>query len=359
MTLLSVLLAYYSVYIDKHATDIELQNRLTVKVVKDGLYLCSYLVVFIPGALRYFVGIDYSTYTYQQIPMVLSGINVKIEPLYKLVIYVGNWLGNGFTYQPIFVITNFLIVTILFFYIRQQSSNIPLSIFIFMAGGFFAFSLSGMRQSIGIVIALYSLKYIKQQKLLRYITGIVIAGFFHTSALIFLPIYFIHKIRINPFVIFMIMILIRGYAEHIRAFFMYASGKLGIYSNYFGGAFDNGQYSRLQVYLVLSIMMFLCLNRVLLGKERFYRNNDEISIHYIACLIVSMISFLPTPSRLLFLFIPVYITLVPNMISLHENRKYKLAMYLGIILVFMFFMYRNIYVQNAYDILPYKSVLGN
>lgn len=75
-----------------------------------------------------------------------------------------------------------------------------------------------------------------------------------------------------------------------------------------------------------------------------------------ACLIVSMINFIPTPSRLLFLFVPVYVTLLPNVLVLYKSRKYRFLIELGIIFVFAFVMYRNIYVQNTYQILPYKSV---
>lgn len=360
MTLSSVFFAYYGDYFAKkeNTNSVQIQNQLPEILVREIFYSLSFLIIFVPGALRSFVGIDYTTYSYQQIPMVLAGISIKIEPLYKLVIYAGNWLGGGISYQPVFVITNFLIVGILFLFVRQQSKNVPFSIYIFMTGGFFAFSLSGMRQSIGVVIALFCLKYIKKNKIIKYILGILVASLFHTSMLIFLPLYFIHRVKINPFFILIMMFLINHFAGLFRSLIMYASEKVGVYSNYFGGTFDNGQFSRLQVCLVLVIMIFLCLSRLVLGKTKFYSNNDELHLHYLACMIVSMISFLPTPSRLLFLFIPVYITLIPNTIFLYKDEKYKFFIKFMAFLIFAFFMYRNVYVQNAYEILPYKSIFG-
>lgn len=126
-----------------------------------------------------------------------------------------------------------------------------------------------MRQSIGIIIVLFSLKYIKNHKFIKYAIGILIASLFHTSALIFLPFYFMHKIKVNPFFILIIMVLISRSAGFVRNFIVLTSNKLGIYSDYFGGVFDNGQYSMLQVMVVLLVMLFLCLSRIVLGKKIF------------------------------------------------------------------------------------------
>ncbi len=124
--------------------------------------MLAFLVIFIPGAIRYYVGIDYTTYSLYQIPAVLSNRpNVKVESLYRLVIKFGYWLGGQNSYQMIFFLTNLLIVSFLFLYIANVSSYRWLSIIIFMSFGFFFFSLSGMRQSIGVIIALWGLKFIK------------------------------------------------------------------------------------------------------------------------------------------------------------------------------------------------------
>ncbi len=330
------------------------------KIVSNFLYMLSFLVIFIPGAIRYYVGIDYTTYSLYQIPAVLSNRpNVKVESLYRLVIKFGYWLGGQNSYQMIFFLTNLLIVSFLFLYIANVSSYRWLSIIIFMSFGFFFFSLSGMRQSIGVIIALWGLKFIKTRKLSLYLITILVASLFHSSVIIFIVFYFTDKIKINPFFIASMMAVLNVSAAYIRNFIVYLSTRLDLYSSYFGGQFDNGEYSSTWVYLVLLIMLFLCFSRILLGKERYYKNNAELNMHYCACIIISIIGYLPTPGRLLFLFTPVYITLIPNTIALYKNNLTKMIFFGATVMVAIVFMYWFLFVQNLYAVLPYRYTLGN
>jgi hypothetical protein len=330
------------------------------KIVANFLYILSFFVIFIPGAIRYYVGIDYTTYSMYQIPAILSNTpNVKVETLYRVIIKFGYWLGGQNSYQMIFFLTDLIIVLFLFIYIAESSAQRWLSILIFMSLGFFFFSLSGMRQSIGVVIALWGLKYIKEKKILKYIITILIAALFHSSVIIFLVFYFIDKIRVNPFLVSIVMVILNVTATYIRQFIILISSQLNAYSAYFGGQFDNGEYGEAWVFLVLIVMLFLCVSRIVLGKDVFYENNTETNVHYFACLIVSIIGYLPTPGRLLFLFIPVYITLIPNMIALYKNSYARLVLYGLTIFVSAIFMYWFLFVQNIYMVLPYRYTLEN
>ena len=68
---------------------------------------------------------------------------------------------------------------------------------------FYYFYLSAFRQSIGIAIFIYSISYIKNRELLKYTISVLLAFFFHKSALILYPVYFIFnpklkiKMRLN------------------------------------------------------------------------------------------------------------------------------------------------------------------
>ncbi|MBF7140306.1 EpsG family protein [Pediococcus pentosaceus] len=329
------------------------------KILANFLYILSFFVIFIPGAIRYYVGIDYTTYSLHQIPEVLSNTPNTLEFLYKVVIKFGYWIGGQNSYQMIFFLTDLIIVVFLFLYIAESSTQRWLSIIIFMSLGFFFFSLSGMRQSIGVIIALWGLKFIKEKNILKYVITILIAALFHSSVIIFLLFYFIDKIKVNPFFVSLIMIVLNVTAVYIRQFIIFVSDQLDAYSNYFGGQFDNGEYGKSWVFLVLVVMLLLCVSRVALGKTLFYKNNMEINIHYFACLVVSIIGYLPTPVRLLFLFMPVYITLIPNVISLYRNKYTRIMLYGITIIVSAIFMYWFLFIQNIYMVLPYRYNFGN
>lgn len=320
--------------------------------------ILSFLVIVIPGMIRYDVGIDYTTYSINQIPGVLNHQDIKVEPLYKAIIWIGYWIGRGTTYQYIFAITNFIIVYFIFLYIKNQSRYTALSILIFMCGGFFAFSLSGMRQSIAISIVLFSIKFIKEKKLVPFLIFIGVATLFHTAAIIFLVFYFLKNVRVNPLVILVLVIVTYFNAQSIRQILQVMANVTGRYGDYFGGQFDNGEYNKLLLLLVITVMAFVCGVYVFTDKDKFYKYSTELNLHYCACFVVSIASQLPTPSRLLFLFIPVYITLIPNMISIFKLGKVRFLLLIGTGTYFAFFMYGNIFIQNAYNILPYQDVFN-
>jgi len=234
----------------------------------------------------------------------------------------------------------------------------PFSILIFMLGGFFPFSLSGMRQSIGVVIALYALKFLKANRWLMFIVVIIIASLFHSSSLIFILFYFIRKIKLNPYYVSISLILVFLFSKTIINIIASISEMLGIYSNYFNGEFNNGEFGRLLIVLVLLIMLLVCVSYAYLGKTKFYQFNTEINMHYFACAVVAMISVVPTPSRLLFLFIPVYITLVPNLICEYKDWETRTVVKIFFVLFFILFTYQSVFVQDTYGILPYHDVFN-
>lgn len=355
MTVLATILIAMSDFVASTTTDFALGASYR-NVISKSLYGLAFFVIFIPGAIRSYVGIDYTTYSKYQIPAVLEGREVKVESLYRWVIRIGYLIGGKSTYQYIFAITNFLIVFFLFLYIKRLSLNKVLSIIVFMSTGFFFFSLSGMRQSIGVAIALWSLKYIEEKKFIPYVITILLASLFHTAVIIFLVFYFLSDIKINPFVVALVMLAVNRLAPYLRNIIISISDRVGLYSEYFGGTFDTGGYNKIFVVLILLVMLFVCLSRLVLGKEVFYKNNTALNIHYVACMVVAMISYLPTPSRLLFLFIPVYITLIPNLVVQYKNKNIRVILYLIVVSVCIFFMYELLFVQNSYGVLPYNHV---
>lgn len=81
-------------------------------------------------------------------------------------------------------------------------------------GQFYYFYLSAFRQSIGIAIFIYSISYIKNRQLWKYTINILLAFFFHKSAVILYPIYFIFntkvkiKMKLNIFLYLILNLLI-------------------------------------------------------------------------------------------------------------------------------------------------------
>lgn len=157
---------------------------------KNILFAITFFFLFIVSAIRYNVGRDYmDTYVFTYNLVKADAINIRADIgfflLNKIVIFF-----NG-SYQWIFVITSFIINIFICKAISRQSENKMLSLFIYICGSFYFFSMNGVRQSIAIALFYYSLSLIKKRKLLKYMIINLIGSSFHASALLFLPLYFI------------------------------------------------------------------------------------------------------------------------------------------------------------------------
>lgn len=313
----------------------------------------AFFVLLIPAATRYYVGIDYAAYNEFLIPNILLN-NSKVEPLYQLFVKVAFFLGGSESYQSVFIFTHVLIIGFTMLFIFGQSRNPPISIFLFMGSTFYTFSLSGMRQSMAIAIFLYAIKYIKTDKWKQYYLLNIVAIGFHTSAIIFLPFYFIKRVKVSPWLVALLMPLNMIIAPVFRAILIFVTTKLNFYANYFGGQFDTGGFSISQVFENIFVLLIILIV-YMIAKENVEKYRFEINVQLVLCLVISIISILPTPSRLIYLLLPVQIILLPNIISVVDNREIRIMLYLLIIVFFVAFFIQNVFVSNIYHTLPFQT----
>lgn len=331
------------------------------------LFGIVFLIFSVLAGIRYYVGTDYETYTLFQIPETLSGVQRghEVEFLYKYIIYFGNWLGS---YQWIFAITHVIFLFFILAYIRENSKNYSFSVFIFMSSTLFAFSLNGMRQSIATAIFLYAVKYIKKNNLIKYMIFIVIAILFHKSAMIYIPFYLLSYVDLRsykkmPIVLFITLILTVS-SKPIYSLLYKLSFKYGFYSKFFNSQYDQGVQFNWMYFLMLLINVVIVLSFYL-----FVSNDDatleeldnkvEFNIQVIA-LFFSAVSFVvPGAFRMFYMFNPIQLTLVPNMLSKISDKRLRLVIKCTIVLLYIVLYGYLIMRLNQNEILPYQTILNN
>lgn len=92
-------------------------------------------------------------------------------------------------------------------FIYKYSKMPFLSLTVYIAFNYYAFTFSGLRQAISYAIIFISYDYIKDRKLMKFLICVVCASLFHKSALIFIPAYYIYRIKINKVVISSLIVL--------------------------------------------------------------------------------------------------------------------------------------------------------
>ena len=324
------------------------ENRKSVKVFEYVLFIINIArLIFILGLRNEKVGVDLQNYR----------VFFKYCGSYGTSILKLTRFEYGYAYYNIIIssITNnfnlFLFITSIVcvlpvaYIIKKYSKNPLLSLIIYVAMDFYFFLFSGLRQGIAFSFCFLSFKYIHDRKLFKFIILVLIAYFFHKSALVFLPAYWIFKLNVSKKNLFFFLILgtiIFIFKEAIMLFFIDS-----FYDNY--SLIISNSYN----YLLMSILiLFLCL----IFKKNVISISPESSGYYIFFIIsVLFLIFTSTGTnmqRIANYYYMYIVFLLPEVIeSIRIKKKYVMynVMLLFILTaLFCFYLYSNNYKQIPY-----------
>jgi transmembrane protein EpsG len=174
-----------------------------------GLFIAFLLILALVGLRNEQVGND--TSSYYNIYWLIDNnpkhvyVSTYIEPLYRLLNRCV-LLFNGGPEAVIFIST-LIIFALITRTIDTCSPSPLLSLAVLYGLGPFFFLHSGVRQGIAIGLVFYGITFITQKKIIKYLITVIIAVGFHYSAIVFLPMYFLLKIRLNRLVLTIIWLI--------------------------------------------------------------------------------------------------------------------------------------------------------
>lgn len=180
-----LLLTYRGTKIPTESIDkLYTKDRLTINLK----YFLFLIIISIIVGYRYNVGVDWDGY---RIAFLESGNLTFEENSFEFAYFTISKIMNllGFGYQQFF----FLINLFTWYFIFKSIPKKLLFYFIFFlfCTEFFFWSMNGIRQFTAISLFLFSIKYILDKQLIKFILTLIFAGLFHKSAFIFFPLYFI------------------------------------------------------------------------------------------------------------------------------------------------------------------------
>ena len=133
-------------------------------------------------------------YLYQEEP----GFYI-VAKLLSLWTYDGQWMLALYSLLYAFSVS---------WYIYRNSADCLISFSMLIPFMFFAFSMTGLRQTAAISIVLLSFEFVRTRKALPYFLLMLLAIAFHRSAILALPIYYLYSIRMTPFKRLVLLLLI-------------------------------------------------------------------------------------------------------------------------------------------------------
>ncbi|SHL04888.1 EpsG family protein [Fibrobacter sp. UWH5] len=338
--------------------EISLKRRRFLSIKKNDV---SFFLLALPCALvsglRYYVGTDYTVYLgrYHYIGSVFAGQPRSMEPLYRGIVEIGHFFNST---QVVFFITALLFSLFIHRFIVDQSIHVPFSVFLVFFTGSFTQSENIMRQMLGVSICLYALKYVYTGEMKKYMFFILIASMIHLISIIYLPMYLFYKMdwpysKKKLIAIFLGLFLVGKMLYILISQILIFTGSDYIY--YYGSSRDSGSSAVLTAVSVLvSILCFVAIS----DKDKMYKQKMFMLLFMLISCLVLFLNF-PNANRLVYMFIPIQIVLIPNVVfGLKKNmRRYVLVA--GLLILYVSFWYYYFFSLNIGGTFPYHSVLGS
>ena len=179
------------------AVGIPLCNKKCGKAGRIIFCIAAAIMFTLVAAARFKVGYDYNLYgglyfnmKYLELPDISM---LRQEKGFLIPFYILNLANEEYYYA--FIFTSLAFYPALFFFIYKNSSHPWISAAAFLCFGVFFNSLCFLRQFLAAILMLYAVKFITRKNTLRFMAFSLIASAFHWSALIWLLLYFLVKIR--------------------------------------------------------------------------------------------------------------------------------------------------------------------
>lgn len=316
----------------------------------------SFTIIILFSAFRFDVGYDFSMYYHLidgSTPFLDAQIN-RLEFLSRNLVILSNKIGF---YQLFFILTSFLIYIPIGYTIKKNSLDTKLSTLIFICVPLFYFnSLSIIRQFVAVALIFYSFNFIKKKQFFNFLISVFIAFFFHKSAIIGLPIYFIYQ---NSHLIKRKMILI----IYIAGFF--SSKIIGFLTSYFfsqyagyveGRIAGEGGNLLLKLFQVIGLLLLIILYQKKETKKDF---NFYIISFFIGLFIWSSLSHFGHAGYRGSLYFTIFVLLLIPCLTQRIKQKKLFKEITVVICTLMFFL--NLYIGSRHKIkdpnMPYQIFL--
>ena len=352
MIILSVLFAILAMKYYKKE-----KNNITNKKIFFLFAFLSFIIPFLVSAFRdYTIGTDTSG-TYMEIfNRIRNGESIRdlgFGVLTKISLLVFN------NYTGFLILTSLIFCGLSYICIFRDSKYPAMSVLLFFTMNVFFISMNMIRQSIAISIFMYSIKYIKNKNIIKYIIAMIIAMLIHTSAILYFPMYFVYNFKINKNILCAVPIVVLLLKTFLLDWIINVLMKVEYFNRYFSW-YLTSQYNTGKLNVV-SFLIACCLFIFLIFIYKYAKEDKEYNMllwnEIIAITFLAISSELPLMQRTSFLFtFPLYIYL-PNMFKYIKNFKLRLSMEILVNMGYFAYMIVTTFVFAYNEVYPYKWII--
>lgn len=260
----------------------------------------------------------------------------KIETGFGVLLYFLNKISSN--PQLLFIVEGIIVSFFYGAFFYKKASNLLLAILAYLAFGLFAFQLTGIRQSIAMALCILSFKCIEEKRIFKFLGIIIVSSLFHTSALFFIPAYFVGNIKCSSKSRNLILVIGLLVGLNLDRFLNLMGNISERYTAYGIESTGNGWIFFLIVLLITIFMEFF--------KDKIIMKNQRLSIYfninYISCILWGMRLITRTAERVSFFYMPATIILLSMLPYCFKNKVDKrFVVIITSLLLIILYLYRT------------------
>lgn len=306
-------------------------NYKNNEFLKDVCSVVFIIILTVLSGFRYNVGRDFMSYEIMYNDPD-NYRNLFIEPVWILFSKVLHMVGG--TSTTWFLCTSFVINLFFILAIKRMSKNFYLSVAFYMCiPQLFLESFNIVRQFVAISIIFYWSYLFFEKRYIRFLFIIILASFFHTSALLLLPFFILSRLRIPNIIlllgIFVCFLLRNQFLSLVTAIVSVTP----MYANYVKNLVESESNSGLYAIVLLISSLFIIFRfwHVKIPEINILKQLSLFSF----CVYLMFYTFQPG-MRIGFYMLPYFILLIPY---IKDKMKVNLAFYSIGIIFFTFFLF--------------------
>ena len=260
--------------------------------------------------------------------------------------FLGYIVSSFVDFRFFLILMSFVSVVPFIFVIHKYSDNKPLSLFLYVTFAYYTFSMSGLRQAAAMGLIMIAYHFMREKKIWKYLLFCGVAFSFHTTALLFIPMYWIGKVPNNKVTIFLALFgaaaayLLRGYIWNLALLFsrqQYEVVESGGTLMYF--------------FMLATVILGIYYYKAFIGNSRKYvkdlstvalDNRDLFYLQVLALMICPIASVNPAISRVYFYYHMFVLLYYPKLLKVIPKKVEKIMVYSFVFIMALGFFFTKV-----------------
>lgn len=360
-TLLAVFMTYVSVqydrvlekrsqrpeqkYMKKH---VDLSHRMTRGFLK----IMSALPLVLVAGFRYRVGRDYMSYARSFVAVCDGKRGYYKEIGYRFLQIVMSLVTSDYMWM-------FIACAIIFgaFYykgIYKNSVNPPMSVALIVSTSLFFSYMNGQRQGLALSVMFYSLTYVFEQDLKKFLICIAIATSLHNSSLVYVIVYFLYNVDLTE-------VKILKYTVIFGTIGVFGGSLVKLvvmqtkYAHYYQSVFAESGFE--MNWFIISTF-FLIILILYFGEAResvYYKQYNLLCwMQLIAVIFCLLSASIPETNRILWMFNTGQLLSLPMVVNMEKDKRWRLIL-MVVVMGFYTAATSIAILGGSHRVLPYRT----